>query len=283
VPSKRECLQASAATMSNTLKKPLYACLYLWKALRLAEIRRRERLSLLKTAILGWLWRRNGDRYVAFAHGGKVFLAGDCLNSDWNAFSDVFLQRPYVTDYTDALVIDIGAHKGYFGAFALLHGAARVVSLEPEKHNYSLLEQAAVSFRQLGRVWDLHKAAAASSSGISTLNVSGESWTHSLLPLPSQGKRSLVAQEQVRTLTIPRILQDSPRYDHRVIVKIDVEGAECDIIMTTPSETWEHVDEVYVEIHQFAPCRTDDIFHYFERAGFEVIPEKHSQVAHLRR
>ena len=50
---------------------------------------------------------------------------------------------PYKGDYRDAFVLDLGAHKGYYGAYAFRHGARTVVSYEPESTNASYLEAAA--------------------------------------------------------------------------------------------------------------------------------------------
>ena len=47
------------------------------------------------------------------------------------------------TDYAGAVVLDLGAHKGYFGAYALARGARLVISFEPETANLELLERGA--------------------------------------------------------------------------------------------------------------------------------------------
>ena len=51
---------------------------------------------------------------------------GDDFPVDWKAFAEVFADRPYEGPFDGASVLDVGAHKGYFGAFALAAGAAVV-------------------------------------------------------------------------------------------------------------------------------------------------------------
>ena len=59
-------------------------------------------------------------------------------------------RRAYAGDYRGAFVVDVGAHKGYYGAYALAHGARWVVSYEPETANFALLERAASDVRERG-------------------------------------------------------------------------------------------------------------------------------------
>jgi hypothetical protein len=74
----------------------------------------------------------------------------------------------------------------------------------------------------------------------------------------------------------------SHRTEERVIVKIDAEGAECEIILETPGEVWRAVDEVFVEVHDFARCTSADLAQHLGSAGLDVIDESFA-VLHLRR
>jgi len=69
---------------------------------------------------------------------------------DWETLKWVLVDEAYPTDYAGAVVLDIGAHKGYFGAFALERGARTVISFEPESRNFELLERCAASYREQG-------------------------------------------------------------------------------------------------------------------------------------
>ena len=81
---------------------------------------------------------------------GNIWFAADSINGDRGTFGEIFVTQCYSSDYSDATVVDIGAHKGYFGAFAFVQGAKAVLSYEPEDENFAALERAAESFRARG-------------------------------------------------------------------------------------------------------------------------------------
>ena len=73
----------------------------------------------------------------------------------------------------------------------------------------------------------------------------------------------------------------SPAGD-RLVAKIDAEGAECEIVLQTPPEVWQSVDEVFIEFHDFAGCSQSEIVDHLERAGLVLVDERFG-VIHLSR
>jgi len=69
-----------------------------------------------------------GARYGA----GRVYLSHADYGVDRASFAFAVTEATYATDYGGATVLDVGAHKGYFGAYAVAHGATSVVAYEPE-------------------------------------------------------------------------------------------------------------------------------------------------------
>ena len=55
------------------------------------------------------------------------------------------------------------------------------------------------------------------------------------------------------------VIEEAAAFKRRVIVKIDVEGSECEVVLQTAPELWATVDELFIEMHSFAPCSTEDI------------------------
>src|SRR3990167_7124298 len=72
-------------------------------------------------------------------HKAKVILSGRDFMYDKNPFHEIFYEGIYRTNYSDAVVLDVGAHKGYFTVNALLNGALRVYAYEPEEFNFKFL------------------------------------------------------------------------------------------------------------------------------------------------
>ena len=79
---------------------------------------------------------------------GEIALSYADNETDRNVVWDVFVNRCYGNDFHDSTVIDIGAHKGYFGAYAVMHGAKQGHLLRARAPELSsFLTQTAQSFR----------------------------------------------------------------------------------------------------------------------------------------
>ncbi len=220
-------------------------------------------------------WNRHGRTGVPLRGGGRVFLNRSTLASDLETLREIFVPRknPYRADYEGAVVVDVGAHKGYFGAFALLGGASCVLSYEPASENFTLLERAAASFRRRGLQWETRRAAVGEEAGSGVLSLSAESWTHSLhARLPPSGPAHRVSSEVVSIVAGRDVLEDARRKasGERLIVKIDAEGAECEICRAAAS-VWDPVDELFVETHESAPCAVDDLLAEPRRSGLAPV------------
>lgn len=230
-------------------------------------------------------WNRRGLAAVPLRDGGKLLLDRRTLASDLETLREMLVPRknPYAADYKGALVLDIGAHKGYFAAFALLSGARCVISYEPASANFALLERAAKTFRKRGMRWEARRAAVGAESGSGVLAVSAESWTHSLHPLPPSGPARAVSSETVAVVAARTALEEAGREASggRLIVKIDAEGAECEICRVEAA-SWSPVSELFVETHESAPCEVSDLLTEPRRSGLAPL-ERAGPVLRLTR
>jgi FkbM family methyltransferase len=198
---------------------------------------------------------------------GTLYFGRESFSVDRIAYFGVFLEGWYRSDYRNAVVVDVGGHKGYFGAYALLEGASEACSYEPESRNFAALERTAASF---GKSWSIHRAAVGSAAGTAELHVSAESAGHSVVHEEHEGERRVLGSEQVAMVAMQDILEEAAARGARLIVKIDAEGSECEIVLDTPVEAWREVDDVFLEIHHFAACSTAEIVEHLRSAGLEV-------------
>jgi FkbM family methyltransferase len=205
---------------------------------------------------------------------GIVQFPASSLPADRQAFLEIFSALHYAYDYRGAVVLDIGAHKGYFGAYVLSNGARAVVSYEPASQNFQTLTTTAKSFASAGCEWQVHCAAVSAVAGEAELHVSGESWTHSLLPLPEEGERRQVGSERISTVAMDDVLDALTRRASRIVVKVDAEGAECWIIQGSRPRSWRKVDHVFVEVHDCAPCTPREIVAHLEEAGLPMLGQQ---------
>lgn len=176
---------------------------------------------------------------------------------DWKAFTEIFGSIQYASPFEDARVLDVGAHKGYFGAFALANGAAVVLSFEPATTNYEALKRAA---KPLGDRWQTRNAALGSTEGRGTLLLDSASWAHSLVEVESPA-----GEQDASIVTLEQALAALPARGSRTIVKVDAEGSECDILATP--ESLEPVDVLLVEWHSSARCTVEELRQVIESAG----------------
>ena len=182
---------------------------------------------------------------------GPVFLERRTLRADFDRLLDVFGREPYATDYTGATVLDIGAHKGYFAAYALAQGARAVRSYEPAGENLDALARSAAAAD--GFDWTVQQAAVRTRAG--TLVHTGSPAPAA----PAPGRVDVVAATQILPMVAPA--------EGRLIARLDVDGAECDVVLGTPPSRWHVVDELFLELREPAPCERDELVAHLERAG----------------
>jgi FkbM family methyltransferase len=167
----------------------------LLRALRHEGIPGATRIGLLRLELRRRL--RPRPAYPLPLGGSSVFLSHDDYEIDWKTLAFIVLDDAYAGDYLDAVVVDIGAHKGYFAAYALHRGARAVVSYEPEEANFELLERSAAEHRAGGGEWLTRQAAVGVEPGEADLHVMGASWGHALHP-PDE-----FSQYEVGVLRVP--------------------------------------------------------------------------------
>jgi FkbM family methyltransferase len=224
---------------------------------------------------------RRREAYALPLGAATVYLSLDGYEIDWASLAFVVLDEAYAGEYDDAVVVDVGAHKGYYGAYALLRGAYAVVSYEPEAANYALLAKAATA---LGRAWQARRRAVGATSGEADLHVMGASWGHALHP-PEMFDQHEVAVERVEVEALADVLAGAVASagGRRVIVKVNIEGEECPTILGTPPAAWEGVRDLYVEIHPWACCGAEELARHLEAAGFARGASAHHTVLRLIR
>ena len=231
------------------------------------------------------LWRRSrtaGSYKLRFPQG-EIALSYADDDTDRNVVWDVYMNRCYGNDFHASTVIDIGAHKGYFGAYALMHGAKRVISYEPELLNFDFLARTAQSFKAHGGEWETRRAAVTGHAGDVELHVDPSSWAHSIVIASPPRTSAANTQVVAGTAMIDVVASATESWaGDRLVTKIDAEGAECEIVLETPLEVWQRVDEVFIEFHEFAACSQSELVDHLERAGLVLVDERFG-VIHLVR
>lgn len=138
---------------------------------------------------------------------------------------------------TETTVIDIGACTGIFSALCLAFGAGRVIAVEPELENVTLLRKNLAQYK--GRV---HVVDRAVGDGLPVDLIGGTGIGHTEMTA-HRGAGALL----VDTHTLADII--SMANGPTALLKMDVEGAEYDAIDACPSEVLARVENLAMEWH----------------------------------
>lgn len=252
------------------------------RAVRHRGLARSTRAALVRSEIARRI--RPRAAYALPLGAATIYLSHDDYEIDWASWAFVAVDEAYAGDYRGAVVVDVGAHKGYYGAYALAHGARAVVSYEPETANFALLERAAEAARRRGGAWHTRRSAVGAEPGEAELHVMGASWGHALHP-PDAFAKHEVGIEHVRVEALADVLAEAAELadDARVIVKVNIEGEECPTILGTDRPSWAGVDDAYVETHPWAACGADELASHLQAAGLVRRESAHRAVLRLTR
>jgi FkbM family methyltransferase len=189
---------------------------------------------------------RKGE-FMDLCAANKLNLEYAGNKSELGILKDIFCKREYslyFPFYKKAAVIDIGAHYGYFSIFAnnnLAEGSV-IIAIEPNASNYrQMLKNVAAS---KARNISCSNCAAGSASGFSKLYL-GQSPNHSIIQGASQPGGNY---ETVHVSTLQEIIESSG-LPHIDFLKMDCEGAEYQIISSTPDCVFDMVTTISMEFH----------------------------------
>jgi FkbM family methyltransferase len=242
----------------------------------------RTRLGLL--AAEGRRRARPRTTYAVRYGPSELRLSHDDFAIDWETLKFV-LDDSYATDYRGAVVLDVGAHKGYYGAYALARGARTVVSFEPERANVELLERSATWAVARGVDWRVRPVAVGATAGEAELHVMGASWGHALHP-PAAFAEHEVGTQLVPVTALADALAEAralARGEAPVVVKLNIEGEECRTVLGTPPAAWAGVSEVFVETHPWASCGAPELAEHLSAAGLTPAESAAAVVLRLHR
>jgi FkbM family methyltransferase len=180
-------------------------------------------------------------------------------DADDSVFNEIFTERDY-KDLETAIrnatnqIIDIGGHTGMFAIYArTLNPNVPITTYEPSQENFTTLKE---NLKQ-NHIKNIQakNLAVSDEQGQATLYLSEDSHNHSLT---QKSDKTQITQ----TTTLEKIIRTKTD-----LVKIDAEGAEFEIIESTPIETLKLIKTIYIEYHQKDPA---PIIQKLQKAGFHT-------------
>lgn len=159
-----------------------------------------------------------------------------CEVSDVATFWQIFYRQIYRVERSDRLIVDAGANIGAFTLYALQTAPqANVISIEPAPDSCDRV-RSMLRAHNLESRCVLHQAALAASPGKTTLE----------LNVGSQFRRSGTPGITVETVTLDSLIPQNEVVD---MLKMDIEGAEYEVLNSVSIETLRRVRRVVLEYH----------------------------------
>jgi FkbM family methyltransferase len=233
-----------------------------------------RRIENWPTAIALRLFRRRpGLRLLAFRQGINIACRRE--TRDWDVIHELFFAGSYrrafqyLRKQSDTpSVLDIGGNIGLFSLLAAsFHAKARVISFEPGPPNYNLFEINLLANPSLKDRIELRKKAV---GGIARL-------TEWFFDQENPGGSGLFSKEgpryPVEIVSFANLIRSMP--EPAALVKIDIEGAEYEILRNTPAETWQRIRAISLELHDDPEQKMSqsEFLGRLESYGFQIEPE----------
>lgn len=181
---------------------------------------------------------------------------------------EFFVQKrfEFINIKKGGLVVDIGANFGLFSRYCLSRGAGQVLAVEANSTAFTYLQQNIK--QEEGRLF--HKAVYSHDGEIDfheSENTLVSGIYENRNDISSHGK---IKTKSVKCITLDSLLKDEKEID---LLKIDVEGAEYEILETCSDETINKCSKIYLEFHDGVEKkdRLENIKKRFLNLGFDLI------------
>ncbi len=229
-------------------------------SLRAYKSNKLRTLLQLVTMVRNWpdavelrLWRKRPRlRLLEFRDGLNVVIRGG--TNEWSVVHELMMAHGYANAMSwlsarrepEPYVIDLGGNIGLFSLLAAQSNPnARIVAFEPGPPNQRMFRMNMLANPDLSARVELRTQAVAGQAGQATWNFDAENPGGSSLLAGSGGA-------SVNTFTVELF----PFHDcvaqapgRVALLKMDIEGAEWDVLEHTPDESWARIDAIALELH----------------------------------
>lgn len=165
------------------------------------------------------------------------------------------------------IVVDIGAQIGVFTVFASQKAnRGQVLAFEPFSENFSLLQEN-INLNHCQNVQAFQMAVG---------KINAPDTTDLFINPRNSGGHSTVAQVGDNKSTVQQISLAEIFSQNQIrkinYLKIDTEGSEFDILLTTPAKLLREIDQIGLEYHDYLSLsvKHDEIVQYLQLCGFRV-------------
>mgnify|MGYP000035213367 CR=1 FL=1 len=208
---------------------------------------------------------------VKFSVGERCYEVLVPDDKYWGSIKDILLNREYeyipmfhIENLKGKVVIDAGAQVGLYSLIAAIY-AKKVISIEPHPIYYRLLE----INRLINNAWNITPINAAIVGTHTEQNVMLYESTRGSVAIIISNENLISKCYNVSATTLKIVLEEYIEQEDRVMLKIDVEGAEFDIFKTLDLTLLKHIEGIVGEIH-LRSGNFDLITEKLRSAGFQI-------------
>ena len=166
-------------------------------------------------------------------------------NNDMGLFCEIFEDNSYCVleeEIKGKNVLDLGANIGYFSLFVDFFEPKKIIAVEPLLEAYIWLYHNTLHINNIEIIKRIVTDKDGDIQRIYNPKLPGHNnTTNSSIFYPSLG-------EIVETISLKTLLSKFTD-DNDVVLKMDIEGSEYDVLMSTARDTMKIISTLYVEIH----------------------------------
>jgi len=188
----------------------------------------------------------------------------DCL---FNNYNEMFVDKKYDCYELDKMdtVFDVGANSGLFSLLAMKKGAKKVYAFEPNQKSLANLK----SLTEGLNVEVIEKAVYTKDEDL-VFYIDPNNTT-----IGSISEDHIITNgSKVEKITVPAVslktFFEQNNIDRLSLLKMDIEGAEYDIIENLEPEVFEKIDNFLIEYHDNYDGRVEKLVNKLVKAGFDV-------------
>jgi FkbM family methyltransferase len=198
-------------------------------------------------------------------------------------FWQIFIHQCYRLWADCQTIVDAGANIGIFSVWAALQlPQSRILALEPYPETFSRLRHNIRANQLEGRV-DAVQLALAAQSGERIMPAAVESQRRSLMPADGHAENETTVRVTSRRLSD---LLDQYHLGQIDLLKMDIEGSEWEVLLSTPSYVFRTIRRIqfeYHEVHARFGYSKPHLFDHLRSAGYQITycqeDEQHTGIA----
>ena len=204
-------------------------------------------------------------------------------------FWQIFVRRCYRLPERCETILDCGANVGIFSVWAAQERpSARIVALEPFGDTYRALD-GHVRANGLERRVTCVQAGLAGTSGQRWMQGGTDSPYRKVMTADAVPADVAARAEPVQCITLADAIEQC-RLQPLDVLKMDIEGSEWEVLLSSPPEVLagiRHIQVEYHSVHRRFGYTPEKLFAHLERAGHRVVSRiedaHHTGLAYLER